>query len=493
MLSLDQLKNLFIEQLDYTEDHDSILQPANSEQLNILRETAKNVTTINQLGSLLMVPRVNSNAGFKPIKPFDKDALYYTPFQFHRAPLDWFFMYGNCDSFAYTFIIFAVSVCNPSIADKYNLSGNQTCLYNLSGGYGIKGGPWITVPYMFCQAEYNIMTQSTLSWKGVFNNNSPILNASFEALSVGNFSININWKNGSDIVGISSTLSSTQGPFLNGPQGCDPCIAGVGTSYYSYTDMNVVAEVGIQNNIKGTGTGWFDHQWLQMGKFHDNITLAALSNVINYFKTPVVTRWFWLSIQDKVNNVQYNTVVMPSDILNENDSPEFSSTATIKYTQIGGPIYLSKSKTTVKVLESVSINGTFLPTKHLVTIRDGDDSVTYIMKAEFGNSIVYLPSGNMNWEGSGTLYDETGINILGKCFLEANQMESEENLLKTVCSNAGIKDDYKIFSLKNSKVSGLVFFISLIWLIFCLIICIFILYLVYKLIKTGIKCYKKIE
>jgi hypothetical protein len=498
--SLDILKNLFLEQLDYISENDTILQPANQEQLNILRDAAKKVTTITQLGALLMVPKTNANAGFKPIAPFDKDALYYTQLQFYRSNIEWYFMYGNCQDFAFTFIIFAIPICNETIAKKYNMTGNQVTIYSLSGGFGQKGGPWSTIPYMFCQANYQVASQAMFSWTGIFDtNSSPIKSASLTSNSVGEFDINITWApysalDKTDLVGIQATLFSPNGPFLNGPKGCCPCIAGLGTSYYSYVFMNIPkAMVGLLRSpmIANSGIGWFDHQWLQGGMVHDDPTIAATLNLKNYFKTPVVTRWFWLTMQDIQNNVQYMTSVMLSDVLTSGTNMEVDTKSTIKYNATDGPKYLSSDTTTVKILATTTVNGVVFPTKHQITINEGDKQTVYILQANYGNSIVYLPGGTLNWEGSGILYGQDGKTILGNAFLEANQLESEDSLLQTIGSIAGIdKNNYDKFSLKNSKVPGFVVFLSLMWFIFLIIVYIFIFWCIYKLIKLGWSCVK---
>lgn len=498
--SLDILKNLFLEQLDYISENDTILQPANQDQLKILKDATKKVTTFTQLGALLMVPKTNSNAGFKPIEPFDKDALYYTQLQYDRGGLDWYFMYGNCQNFAFTFIIFVIPVCNPIIAKKYNMTGNQVTLYNLSGGFGQKGGPWTTIPYMFCQANYQVISQATFNWTGIFDSKtSPIKSASLISNAVGEFEIDIEWtpynsNDMTDLVGIKATLYSPNGPFLNGPKGCLPCIAGLGTSYYSYVFMNIpTSSVGLLRTpmTANSGIGWFDHQWLQGGMVHDDPTIAATLNLKNYFKTPVPTRWFWLTIQDVKNNVQYMISVILSDILTSGTNMVFNTNNTVKYNSIDGPKYLSSDTTTVKVLETTTINGVVFPIKHQITINEGDYQTIYILQANFGNSIVYLPSGVMNWEGSGILYGQDGKTILGNAFLEANQLEDENTLLQTVCSTAGIdKNNCNKFSLENSRVPGFVVFLSLMWFIFLIVVYLFIFWCIYKLIKGGWNCFK---
>jgi hypothetical protein len=492
MLSLDKLKSLYIEQLDYIVTNDTILQPANKNQINSAKDAVSKASTLTQLGAAIMVPKSYGNTGFNPIEPFDKDVLYYTPFQTDKAPLDWYFMYGNCGSFAFTFIIFALPVCNPIIANKHNYSGNQVCIYNVSGGYGALGGPWITIPYSFCQANYNVLSQTTLTWSGIFDVSNPIINANFTITGQGQFLCDVSWKTDNDIVGFTASLLSAEGPFLNGPNACFPCIYGIGSSYYSYTNMNVIATAGGKlNKTTGSGVGWLDHQWLQQGQIQ-SITTAALINITNYFSTPTVLRWFWLTIQDSVNSVQYMVSVFPKDVLDINKPLEITTKTTIKYNKYTGPKYLNDT-TTVKVLSMTTINGIVFPTKHLVTIKEGDYTVQYILEASFGNSIVHLPSGILNWEGAGTLYDGSGKTILGNCFLEANQMEKEEDILNTVCKTANIQSSYDIFSIKNSQVPTFTLLLSMVWILILISIGIFIIWCIYKLVKKGWNCYEETD
>jgi uncharacterized membrane protein len=70
-------------------------------------------------------------------------------------------------------------------------------------------------------------------------------------------------------------------------------------------------------------------------------------------------------------------------------------------------------------------------------------------------------------------------------------MEKEQDILNTVCKNANIQSSYDIFLIKNSQVSTFTVILSLLWILILIAIVIFIIWCVYKLIKSGWSCYKE--
>jgi hypothetical protein len=346
--NLETLKKAFGLTLEHIRNNGSILQPSDNNQIDILEETLNSTTTLDQLAGLCLMPIKNRNIGMKPIESLNNSPLFTTSLQFGQATLEWYFMYGNCGSFSYNFIIFCIPTCIPSIANELGIKGQDGYIYSLTGGYGSNNGEWITIPLSYFQAIYNSPTQSTFSFEGVLDQNNPIKKCSFTSNEVGNFDLDVRWIDKIlGVVGIKSNMKSRLAPYLNGPDGCVPCISGVGTLYWSYTNMNIQSTVG--NELSGSGIGWFDHQWMQTGHLQSE-TLASLQNIENLITTPKPIRWFWITIQDYTTQEQYMVIVYIDEVLNKNNlPPPYTSSTVNHYSPIDGPKFLEGDSATVTV------------------------------------------------------------------------------------------------------------------------------------------------
>lgn len=96
-------------------------------------------------------------------------------------------------------------------------------------------------------------------------------------------------------------VSTTSDPIsLQGVEGCDPCCDGVGTLYYSITNLSLDPErstITINNEVIPLKSGrfWFDHQW------GTSLTASPKSDVTraagNLDDTPEIGGWDWFSAQ----------------------------------------------------------------------------------------------------------------------------------------------------------------------------------------------------
>jgi len=424
------LQQAFLDNLDYIESHGSVFQPSNKKQLQVLKQLASSgPLTVEQLGALASYQTDNRNAGMKPIAPFQKDTLRYTRLQFGQANLEWYFMYLNQETFAITFIVFAIPVCNPEIAKKYQLGAYEGYLYCISGGVGLPGDPlgnvppvWYTIPNNFVQADYQTLGDATFSFSIVPGNN--LLSASLNSSSPGVFAIQASWMDpfSAKPVSLAGTLSSADSPFQDGPGGCAPCVSNVGTLYFSYTNLVTLAQISLPNGVSlksGTspGLGWFDHQWLQSGKIKSHL-IACLSNFEKAGAPAPPLRWLWINLQDTQSRKQYMVIVNLSDVVQE--GYEYQPMV-IGYDPVEnrGPWFWNKTKSTVAVLRVLNAGPYVFPMQYKIVIAEAHK--TYYLKAGFGG-LVNLPSSVRNWEGCGQLFSDAGFTQrVGNCFLECNQ------------------------------------------------------------------------
>ena len=468
--SFDTMRHAYLDTLDYIKDHATLLQPVNGDIMDALAAQAKVATTWTQLGSLaLLTPLLNT--GMRPISPLTSTPMATTLFQPGNTTLDWYFMYSNSGNEAFTFILFAIPLCVPDIAKAYKLNEYDTFVYSPSAGYGKRAGEWSTSPKYYCQGIYTPLSESTFHWEAVLANDGVVTRASFDSLSLGSFHLVMAWQDRVGSHSIDSTLMSINEPTYNGEQGCVPCIAGLGTSYWSYTNMKTET---IYNGEKPVhGVGWLDHQWLQAGKVSGNVTAALLNTLSWWMPSPKTTRWFWITIQDAMRNVQYMILVSNPHLLTEGKST--FDVAILNRYDGHQPLYMNGTQAKVTVTETLTIDEYVYPMKYAIQLFDGDVR-NYILEAAFGHAIIHLPNGVPNIESPGILYDASNPTMpIGTGFLESNQMAPDDVIRETNLLQSGIPiEQWSLFANTDTPTS--VVWLSVLFLLMLVALCIIIVY-----------------
>jgi hypothetical protein len=189
-------------------------------------------------------------------------------------------------------------------------------------------------------------------------------------------------------------------------------------------------------------------------------TLQLLNNIVGMFKAPAVVRWLWITLQ-LPNDLQY----MLSVILNGLPTVGATYNFTV-VTKVQGTTANYGVKGTVTVEAMAQLGGQSYPTKYSITL----EGVTYTLQAAFGLSGVYLPSGVLNWEGPGDVFDASG-NHIGGGFLEANQLDTSDNLIATAGMRAGVPaSQFPLFRLKRTSICAGILSILILLLVLALVI-----------------------
>lgn len=477
---LSVLRDALIRRLNSIKDSSGILTPTDIPRINALISTLQSRTPT--CGSLVsaasMIP--NASCGFDALSPLkSSNPLDYSCFQFGQGNLGWHFAYADFGTIAFTLMFFRVEMAPPHILREMNIAPEAGVIYTISAGYGTRGGPWVTLPATAVQGIYECGDQS-FSFLSIINTECPWLTRFALNQNKGVTTVDLGWtSNDGSAVGYKGKLTPNKPPIFQGPKGCLPCVGGQGTIYWSFPSMTAEGQVGpIDSPITATnGVGWYDHQWMSSGGALNSKVLQLLSNVKGMFSVPKPIRWLWLTLQ-LPNDIQYTTSTILSDLPQLGKTYNFTSVSKaqgndVKY-NING---------TVTVEEMIEVGDQSYPTKYTINIEGG----TYTLQSAFGNSVVYLPSSVLNWEGPGDVLDSTG-KLIGTGFLEANQLDTADNLIATVGTRAGIpSSDFNLFHLKKTAVfSGILSAIILFLLIaYIIILCIL-------LIKGGLHLVKKI-
>lgn len=440
MISNQLLRDVLVDRLKHIKHTNNALTPVNCKQLSALIDALRSQAnpTATQLYTAASMDFSFQNYGLNPISPISlKNPTDTTCFQFGQGTIGWYFMYGHVGSLGFNLMLFRTEMGTPKLNhEKQIFNPADACVYGLTGGYGPKGGPWIVIPRITCRGTYMCDPSGSFNFTAIPANDCAELQL-FQISGInGNVRAQLQYTDASANRFMNITLMPKKPPLYQGPGGCYPCIGGLGTLYWSYTNMtaSITCDLGVAQN----GVGWFDHQWMASNSSVPNtMGLRLLTNMANAFKPTGILRWLWMTIQLAATDTQYMIVSILQGL------PQTGKT----YDMHGNKFISDKrseftGKVTVNAM--VTINGQTFPTKSTLTM----DGKTFVLRAAFGNSTVIMPNGVVNWEGPADVFDLSG-NSLGTGFLEANQLDTEDNMIAKAGSLAGLHpQDYPLFKHK---------------------------------------------
>lgn len=484
----DQYKDLRIKGLQYILNNSELNENEKS-KLRLLIKATDQCVNIPELGAVMSLPTPNANFGFFPIEPLtNPDPKAATCMKFGGAPLAWYFLYGQYShvkySVCYTLMIFKMELACPDVVSKSEFLASDAAVWSLSGGVGIRDRQhssdektnWYSIPFNICRGKYKCGKNNTFSlsfntddvnylqifeFKSTQSKRQRRRSPQDEVTAPRNFSVNLKFKTYPDAnfnnkchpIKIRSSFNSEIEPSFNGPNGCVPCIGGVGSNYWSYTRMSTSLSLKIpelQADFKN-GLGWFDHQWMQ-GDYIPN----GFVRFLNKLKKPKTIRWIWLNLQFFESQTQWMISEMVDGPLTVGTVIDQPGVVNL-YDGKGAHYALSEKdiKCSVEVMEVSSTTSfinkrsMYFPCKYRIGLSTkSDEKMTYyIMRRDFGSGGVYLPSGNLNIECSGSLWNASETLRVGNCFFESNQFQSLDELIETPMEIAGYTsaDDLSVF------------------------------------------------
>jgi hypothetical protein len=199
-----------------------------------------------------------------------------------------------------------------------------------------------------------------------------------------------------------------------------------------------------------TGTGWFDHQWINTGLPVQPLprwAFLAFPKHLGVPSHPLPFQWLWIATQitDKAHPKAGHQYTGAVDI-NKDCQPKKGCSVPL---QVGDKFHTTMNqfhkddspnyKVTVHVtilktttLKKDRIAQTF-PTKYLLAFQDPDFKM--VLESEPSSNRrgkidnrVPMVTGLMNWEGPGRLYD-TDNKLIGQGFLEAMNLMPADDVL----------------------------------------------------------------
>lgn len=399
------------------------LFPKSTVEIQQLTDAAGDLTTYSQLAALTWLKPIQENLSYRGLTPWEGPPDNNFCFEFEMTRLGWYFMYGHTNTMRFTLMIFFLGL---------NAANPESPLYSIVGGYedaSTKG--WITIPHNGSNATYSCDKTQNVSFtypvasEGIITSNGvavTFMRDSATKKMVGSFSVT---SAEITIPHVDFTLSPTKKPNYNGPNsGCGDigCFGTLGTLYWSYT--NPVCTISSKASPLESGGGWFDHQNISAG-IPRNVPEQILFSFGFGGKMLEMPRWLWLTAQltagtDKQYMITANEIKM--NILPFQPGQKLACKVN-RYNDDGVEYGLEGTLEIKSVMKYTYMSGYEIqfPTKYLITVKD-DNISFYLTTNNTGNGdTVIMPSGNVNWEGPGTVTDLDGKRI-GTGFLEANQL-----------------------------------------------------------------------
>ena len=240
---------------------------------------------------------------------------------------------------------------------------------------------------------------------------------------------------------IGITIGQNKPPVLNGNNGASPSIGGVGTLYYSITNMPLIADdsyliIDGEKIDLVEGKFWFDHQWAN-GLMPSGNPRDLLVRVVNCISEPAPPGWDWFMVQFDDDTEMGLAAVHSTDNLSfyyqTGEEPPATMTANVegKYVEKDGTAIDIKGKLIVS--EWIQANSSPDPDKFWITntwypnswefiYQDKnvpEDKSHFFMKPIVDNGqYAFFASGNQYSEGGTYIFNEKN-EMIGKGFAES--------------------------------------------------------------------------
>jgi hypothetical protein len=407
-----------------------------------LIEGATNLRQLNLVaGPSLAMPQYSS--GYDGIAPLGTNGSVKYPvcMQFTQSPAGWLGLYGTTKTTRYAF-----GVMRFSISPDPHAHTAEKVFFNVTGAFD-DGSGWHPIPQNVGPATYSCEENGVTTF--TYSQQEDGVIAEFRIDENKNMSGTVSYE------AKSYTFNNTpnEAPKYEGKNGgCVPvCFGGIGTSYWSYTNMEA-SMINKRGQLE-TGIGWFDHQWINTGVPVKLLYRWAFLNLTPTPDFPSPLQWLWLATQitDEANprfGYQYTGAI---DI--NKDCENCSDKDPVIPLQVGDKFQTTMNRfhkdeltynvdVKATILETITLTKDGLtqtfPTKYLLAFDEPDlepQGFKMILSAEPSSNRrgsidhrVPLVTGLINWEGPGLLYD-TDNKPIGQGFLEAMNLMDPNDVL----------------------------------------------------------------
>lgn len=416
------LEAAFQQQIELVEAQDEVWLPPATKQFPWFSQASNPINLKEMVGRAGLLK--NFSTGFHPVvDPAQNDPSLLNAFQFGQGNSGWYWFYCPFSSDTALFMaVMRYDLVSPQVMEPLGWQPGEGTVFWVTPGISYQG-QWYTTAGLDPQGGTVTLTnanpvQGTLT----LADGQTVLTWVDEKT----FRIQYQW----DQHQIDATFTSAVIPKYNGPQGaCAPCYGGQGTIYYSYTDVNVMAQLTVNGKDLGElqGTqGWIDRQWggsLPRLLWAQVLQTAFSSQVIGF--GPYV----WLNIHLNEPREQYMLYgFFPEDtVFRVNDQYRFY------YNRYTSEDVERFQRVNVKIAAVKTLSQVTWPVAYRVTLNDKE----YLIDGRpYGDALSEDVTFNLHWHGSATLTELKSGASAGTAFMEASDVQPRNEYLGTRVSAA---------------------------------------------------------
>lgn len=442
LLDIDGIKALFKKGMQHAKNnYFSVIYPRNDALCDYQLDRVNAAQDLSTLMNAIWLGNNNAtwcNSFWSPKAICDGCEIRYTGIQFGYGQTGWYFFYGIAGNFCFNLSFFRQEIAPP---DAVEIDRSEAVRWLVLGGYGTIPNAGDVVPQWFSlqpewiHMKYSQPSYSTFSLVGQGTTKTISL-TSIDPMS---FLIDMNFTdtNGTNH-SFKTTLRANAPPTPNFPNSC-LCGYGLGTFYYSYTDMDCTFSV--DNGSENIGKGWTDHQYVK-GGIPNSTYMQALTAI---GPQKVSSGWLWFAIQDEQSGLQYmlthffKDAFYQNDILNANKPKTTTIPMDIVNVYKEGKTYflpddpvMDASNLNVQLSQTVQgLNGLSMPAAYNITLPGGKEVVLKIATAPNIYPTAFAP-----YETPAFVYNKSGQKI-GYGLIEANFYLDNKTLAQRMIASAG--------------------------------------------------------
>ena len=470
--NIKDYKELLKQKIKYINENKNILNSANEEILNIIKnQFESNLDISKMIVSSTLIP--GGTIGYTPMIPY-YDTSKQICFQLEQGYLGWYWLYGTFpntkDCFLYQ--LTRIDLLPTDIREKLGYKLGETTVYCVTLGIG--NGTDYFYGNSYFEGVFTIF--NNLKFSIVSKDNQFSFNHDYNHMSIKcNMILTNNRTNEKIKYNFSSQTQNNDIMFFNQLNGCYPCE--LNNSYQSYTNlymkMNYSTEKGIIKNLEN-GFGWMDHEW--GGSETPSILYKCLLTILGNGKIyNGLPPYIWLNIR-----LSDNTQYMIFNLLNNSIKKGDTVTCNLNtYKSSKNILFTDQPKVNVYVKDSIIFENTEYPIVYEVTI---DNNIYTLDSSRYGNTIFKDFTNTWHWGGSSDVY--LGDKIVGTGFLEAQRFDGDVKCLQNNFEFLGFDDFENMANKYNNTKNTSQLILSFIIIISIII---FTLFIFYKIIKNMIR------
>jgi len=255
--SLDTLKKLFYEGLQYSQNLTGYYYPPEKELGLVQKQRVLNAKTYQEFASAVQIYNYSREFGFPGPPDIETgDILRYSNFQFGKCIRGIYSMSGNDGTTGFAYTLSRNEIAPPAVVRSFGLEPEECVIWLFGGGYGSRG-IWHSFPFEWLEnTHYERWSETTFYFDGTGPDR--IEHVQFSSSEPMRFDLDILYKgNSGNMRHLRATLFS-RGPPLLGNLGNNQ-VSGTHHRLTSYLYPSMSLELVADTDVPKSGKGFIQH------------------------------------------------------------------------------------------------------------------------------------------------------------------------------------------------------------------------------------------